>query len=152
MMNSITDSIADDVTILHLLQHLLLPPDDVLHVSHPRGEVLLLTGELVLQFSDSVSRLRFFSTLNWVHGHRAPQLDSVLVWSLGSVQCHSNSWNKEEVESSNIRKQYWPDMTDMEDPGRSSITDPGLDITRLASDIAIGSSTWFCSTTLRESV
>ena len=64
MMNSITDSIADDVTILHLLQHLLLPPDDVLHVSHPRGEVLLLTGELVLQLSDSVSRLRFFSTLN----------------------------------------------------------------------------------------
>ena len=150
MMKSITDSVADDVTILHLLQHLLLPPDDVLHVSHPRGEVLLLTGELVLQFSDSISGVGFFSTLNRVHGHSAPQLHSVLVWCLGSVQCHTNSCNMAEL--SNIRKQYSPDMTDMEEPGRSSITDPGLDITRLASDIAIGSSTWFCSTTLRESV
>ena len=33
------------------------------------------------------------------------------------------------------------------DPGLDSITDPGLDMTILARDIASGSSTWFCSTT-----
>ena len=39
------------------------------------------------------------------------------------------------------------DMIDRAEPGRSSITEPGLDMTKLASDIARGSSIWFCSTT-----
>ena len=34
------------------------------------------------------------------------------------------------------------------DPGLESMTDPGLDMIMLARDIARGSSTWFCSTTL----
>ena len=40
------------------------------------------------------------------------------------------------------------DMMDMAEPGRSpSSTEPGRDMTRLARDIARGSSSWFCSTT-----
>ena len=39
-----------------------------------------------------------------------------------------------------------------EDPGLSSITDPGLDMIILAKDMARGSSTWFCSTTLNNNL
>ena len=43
------------------------------------------------------------------------------------------------------------DRRERAEPGRSaeSSTEPGRDITRLASDMARGSSTWFCSTTCR---
>ena len=38
----------------HLSNHLLLPLDDVLHVSHPSHEVLLLVPQLELQVSYSL--------------------------------------------------------------------------------------------------
>lgn len=43
------------------------------------------------------------------------------------------------------------DRRERAEPGRSleSSTEPGRDITRLARDMARGSSTWFCSTTCR---
>ena len=39
---------------LDVCEQLLLPADDGLHVPHPRGEVLLLAAELVLQVADPV--------------------------------------------------------------------------------------------------
>ena len=42
------------------------------------------------------------------------------------------------------------DITEKAEPGLSSITEPGLDMTRLASDMARGSSIWFCSTTCKQ--
>ena len=44
------------------------------------------------------------------------------------------------------------DIIDMADPGRESITEPGRDMAKVASDMARGSSIWFCSTTCNKRV